>query len=436
MVLTKKCSFGDRMLDIDVNTKVRLCLATVEDVNRYENDRWENPVLPEFNDGFWKELCRWVNASSKKDLRESIFSVFSSLKNIDFPKSNLVPLFSLSMVEQTVESGNRWVQQMCIQIAFALGIHGKFVTLQDGCDYALLLDVVSRYVDENNVYRTEMVDFLGLTLFRDSNPSYGVKRLASLLEQHKDYVNSYKKYAVAYRKKTEDPLYQKYKALDIKKGIRVLYINDIPFLETICGFDVGEKYNEAQAIVRKLKNTNNCGENKVDYAIKWCKAEMRDSLVVIEPNCESKYRYDCILLHKPDYIEDAQEYDHILVTTAGILLIETKNWDGKILIRPDGKWLRESSSGYMIGTDSPAFQMRRHEMLIKSILPGVPVHSFLCISGATAVIEGREFFNNYPIVFVDQLEEKIAEITAKQRYSQSDVESMVAIIEAHKVNQK
>ena len=120
------------------------------------------------------------------------------------------------------------------------------------------------------------------------------------------------------------------------------------YLQDKCGFDIFEKekeinqklleYKEKQ---RKLKNSFNHGENNVEYIIKWFVASNDGKhILAIKGDCESKYRYDCILLRNPEFIDEPQEYDHILVTPAGIVIIETKDWKGTIDINADGKWIR------------------------------------------------------------------------------------------------
>ena len=38
-------------------------------------------------------------------------------------------------------------------------------------------------------------------------------------------------------------------------------------------------------------------------------------------DCESKYRYNCIMLKNASFIDEPQEYDHILVTPSGISIL-------------------------------------------------------------------------------------------------------------------
>lgn len=210
-----------------------------------------------------------------------------------------------------------------------------------------------------------------------------------------------------------------------------------------CNFDIYAAYQELTQKFPKAKRLReikskicrNDGEDEVEYAIKWCLADLKENVVSIEKDCESKYRYGCILLRKSNLIDEPQEYDHILVSNAGVVLIETKHWKGKIEIRPDGKWLRDPNDyGKMIGVENPAFQMQRHEMLIKGILPNVPVYSLLCFSNKSAIIKGKGNFTGYPIVYVDQLKDTLLNLLVSKNTSDGAIDYIVSEIEKHKIN--
>lgn len=214
----------------------------------------------------------------------------------------------------------------------------------------------------------------------------------------------------------------------------VLTINGIPFFDGLCGFSIYDKERELQAIVDKLKNSINVGENDVEYAIKWFLAAYKGYAVSIKGDCESKHRINCIQLYKPGFIDEPQEIDHIIVCPAGVVIIETKHWKGNIEIRADGKWIRKvEDEDNTIGVNSPKFQMRRHEALMQNILPGIQVHSLLCFSNASNIINGRENFTDYSIITIDQLEETLTSLCAKGSYTKEDIDQIVTTIEAHKL---
>ena len=236
------------------------------------------------------------------------------------------------------------------------------------------------------------------------------------------------------------------------------------FWDSDCGFDIFQKateindaiaaINEESEVVRreaenaeKSKRTeelnsqkkkdasDNDGEKAVEYALKWFYAE-NPGIFSVSHNCESKYRYNCILLKNQDYIDDIQEYDHILVGTGHVVVIETKHWRGNIQIRPDGKWMRDNTAtGNYVGIQSPAYQMRRHEKLIKSILPeNVSVHSLLCFSNDSVVIDGKPDSFEYPIIYVEQLQETLETIFSNDEHDSKRAQSLLDLIETHKVN--
>ena len=195
-----------------------------------------------------------------------------------------------------------------------------------------------------------------------------------------------------------------------------------------------EKYSKEKE-KEKIRNSNNRGEQEVEYHIKWIIKTLNKYIVSIDNNCETKYRYNCILLKNPKFIDEAQEYDHILVTPSGVIIIETKDWQGTIDITPDGKWIRhKEEDGTSFGVASPITQMRRHEQLMKSILPDVPVHSILCFSNPSAIINGKEHINEYPVINIEQLETELNKICSRNKYSNEKIDEIVTIIDSHKIN--
>ena len=185
----------------------------------------------------------------------------------------------------------------------------------------------------------------------------------------------------------------------------------------------------------KIRNSNNRGEQDIEYHIKWILKALNKYVVAINSDCESKYRYNCILLKNASFIDEPQEYDHILVTPSGVVLIETKDWKGTIDITPDGKWIRhKEEGGTAYGVASPISQMRRHEQLMKSILPDVPVHSILCFSNPSAIVNGKEHIKEYTVINIEQLENTLNALCSKRKYSIEEIDNIVATIESYKVN--
>ena len=252
-----------------------------------------------------------------------------------------------------------------------------------------------------------------------------------------------KKILISQFEQTKAEFFEKYRNAKI---LIIEYVDGTykKYLENRCGFDIelalksinNELENEEINFKRqeKLKNSNNEGEKTVNYAIEWfIKSNQDKKIVAINGDCESKYRLDCILLNKPDFIDDPQEYDHILVCPAGIILIETKHWKGTVEIRNDGQWIRENE-GEKIGVENPKFQMHRHELMMQKIAPNIKTYSLLCFSNGKIIINGKDNFTGYPITTIDQLEEKLFEICSVNLYTENDIENIVDIINDHKVN--
>jgi len=214
------------------------------------------------------------------------------------------------------------------------------------------------------------------------------------------------------------------------------------FFEKECNFSIVKAKNDIRNAVTELQeeqtraeNSANSGERAVEYALKWFFAGCGSYIVTIKNNCSSSYRDNCILLSKPEFIDEPQEYDHILVGSFGVAVIETKHWKGKIKITSDGKWLRyRDDSTEPEGIANPKAQIKRHEILLQSILPNVPIHSILCLSNDTAVIEGASNFTDYSLVRLDQLGDALSKLLSVKTYTNAGIDAIVQQIEQHKVS--
>jgi len=259
--------------------------------------------------------------------------------------------------------------------------------------------------------------------------------IKEFLESHKEEIDQFKEYAIncenieGLREKAR-PIYYNL----LREGS--LIVDGKGFSERYCGFDIYKKKDEIDTVIKKLNDSIDEGEDKVEYAIRWLCAESSVPFKIIKKNCESKYRYGCIILKNPSFIDEVQEYDHILVSEAGVILIETKHWKGRVEVRSDGKWVRDpNNDGCIKGIESPMYQVQRHEALIKSILPNVPIHSLLVFSNSSLILEGVENCKMCRVIYVDKLKETIMHFfsTAKP-ISINIVNYWVDEIERHKVN--
>lgn len=155
-------------------------------------------------------------------------------------------------------------------------------------------------------------------------------------------------------------------------------------------------------IYSQAKESGDKGEKKVDYALKW----LDTSYVKIEKRSKDKAGNPCILISNPTFIDEKQEYDHLIVSSKGVFSIETKNFAGKLVVDKSGNWIRKKDGGEE-GMKNPLQQVRQHEKLLASFLPReCHIISILCIANNKAVIEGEEHCP-IPIVKSDLLVEFI-----------------------------
>lgn len=179
--------------------------------------------------------------------------------------------------------------------------------------------------------------------------------------------------------------------------------------------------NESESAIREAGEK---GENEVSYALKWL-----DNYEIFD---KSRNNGKAIELKNLQYIDESQEYDHILVGNNGLIIIETKAYSGKIVIDKTGNWSREKD-GEVKGIRNPLQQVRRHEKLLKSIIPdNIEVSSIICIAKDSAMIEGSEN-SVIPVVKCDQLVEYIESNNTVAKLSDQQVEECCKVIREHQV---
>lgn len=167
------------------------------------------------------------------------------------------------------------------------------------------------------------------------------------------------------------------------------------------------------------KLSGNEGEQKVDYALKW----LDKSYIQIEKKSNDKVGNRCIFIKNAEFIDEQQEYDHLIVSNKGIFNIETKNYTGKLVIDQYGNWIRKRDNEEE-GLKNPLQQIRQHEKILMSFLPeNCKVISIICIANDKAIIEGSE---NCPIPIIksdmlveyienyNEVEAKISDLQVKQ----------------------
>lgn len=166
------------------------------------------------------------------------------------------------------------------------------------------------------------------------------------------------------------------------------------------------------------------GENEVRYALKWL-----DKRFSILPETDEK-----ILIKNPSFVDEPQEFDHIVICDGFVALIETKNLSGNITITEDGQWIRHKQDGRTEGMISPIQQVRRHEKLIKSIfLEEVVIKSVICLANEKTIIYGSEN-SSVPIIKSDLIEAYIDELETKtKRDTKLSKEEILSIIAQYRV---
>lgn len=142
------------------------------------------------------------------------------------------------------------------------------------------------------------------------------------------------------------------------------------------------------------------GEESVDYVLKW----LPDMYYVIEKDCHGKYDNNVILLENTSFIDEAQEFDHLVIGPQGIFNIETKNYTGKLSIDENNNWFRLKKGETEWGAEeNPAQQLFRHHILLQSIVgEGIPIVDIICMAHPNLMIVGQE--NSFiPVVKRDLL---------------------------------
>lgn len=173
---------------------------------------------------------------------------------------------------------------------------------------------------------------------------------------------------------------------------------------------------QAEELRRKIDYLENrkmgqIGEKEVDYALKW----LDKGYIIVPKKPSMKYGQEAICIYNPDFIDEEQEYDHIVIGKQGVFIIETKNYSGKLIIDSNGNWIRIKKDGIEEGEKNPLQQLRRHEKLLKSVLSSnIPIIGLICLAHSQMIIEGVEN-SPVPIVKSDSLTEYIENYTINGR---------------------
>ena len=190
-----------------------------------------------------------------------------------------------------------------------------------------------------------------------------------------------------------------------------------------------EAYNErSKETYSQNKESGNVGEQKVDYALKW----LDSSYIIIKKNSKDKVGNDCIIITNQSFIDETQEYDHLVISNKGIFSVETKNFAGKIIVDKQGNWIRKHGEEEE-GIKNPIQQIRQHEKMLASFLPeDFKIISIICIANDKAIIEGTE---NSVLLIVksDMLVEFIENYDSGFTYTTAQMQEVERLIYNHMV---
>ena len=183
---------------------------------------------------------------------------------------------------------------------------------------------------------------------------------------------------------------------------------------------------------KKTQDTNHwgkTGEDEVDYVLKW----LPDLYCVIEKDCQGKYDDNVITLENDSFVDESQEFDHLVVGPQGIFNIETKNYSGKLAIDQNGNWFRiKKGEVEWSAEENPAQQLFRHHVLLQSIVgDDVPIIDVICMAHPNLMISGQGN-SLIPVVKKDLLADFIVNYKTSG-LTKSEIETVCAKINQSKV---
>ena len=193
-----------------------------------------------------------------------------------------------------------------------------------------------------------------------------------------------------------------------------------------------EKQREAKYLDDQKKGEK--GEREVEHALKWL--DKNKYLVVPRLPGKRHNQVNTIELYNGEFIDESQQFDHIVIGRQGVFMIETKDYAGKLIIDSNGNWIRIKKYGVEEGEKNPVAQVDRHIKLLKSFLgDGIPIMGIICIANSGAVIEGVE---NCPVKLVkhDLLVRTIEDWPVREggkALSEEEMRECLALIESHRL---
>lgn len=196
--------------------------------------------------------------------------------------------------------------------------------------------------------------------------------------------------------------------------------------------DIQAKEQEYAYIAKR--NKGKLGEDKVEYALKWLKERDYPECIIVPKKRSNRFIQEVktIELYNKDYIDEPQEYDHIVIGRQGIFVIETKNFSFTIIIDEGHNWISQKD-GKKEGITNPTQQIDRHINLLKSIFnKDIPIIPIICIANDKAIIEGQKN-SLVPLVKSDLLNSFIRNYPCKnQPLSSEEMKECLKLIEQYR----
>lgn len=312
--------------------------------------------------------------------------------------------------------------------------------------------VFKEYFDKRReVYDVRLVKFLKMYPYSDVGAKSGilnhfedVVRGADLLQknaifqafqQEKDYWNSVyviNKCDVTTHAHIVDALKGMEKTLT---SLGYSYINQTISDHQFCvsGQSLSKSIRTSDPFERNTPDNNHwgrVGEEAVDYVLKW----LPDLYLVIKKDCQGKYGDNVIILENDSFVDESQEFDHLVIGPQGIFNIETKNYTGKLSIDQNGNWYRlKKGEAEWVAEENPAQQLFRHHVLLQSIVgDDVPIINVICMAHPNLMIsdQGNSLI---PVVKKDLLADFIVNYKPAG-LNVGDIENLRTKIEAYKVD--
>jgi hypothetical protein len=127
------------------------------------------------------------------------------------------------------------------------------------------------------------------------------------------------------------------------------------------------------------------GSLKLLFAAKLKGAAGEAAVAAILNRTASNVLHDIII---PNGRGGLTQLDHVALLPAGLLVVETKNYSGRIFGRArDRKWTQRLG-GRSFKMNNPLHQNYGHIQALKALLPGTPIHGLVAFAGSARFPKG------------------------------------------------